>query len=68
MAPTFGMLYRLLFALGLVTLWIKITDLIEYIERLRIKNVDSHAKASRIKAYYSSTNRIIIGFARKFCF
>ncbi|MFL6497520.1 MAG: hypothetical protein ACJ70U_02320, partial [Nitrososphaera sp.] len=35
--------------LSLVTLHIKIIYLIEYTERHKIKNIDSHAKASRIK-------------------
>jgi hypothetical protein len=40
-----------LFVLALVILKIKITDLIEYIESARIKTVDSHTKASSIKAH-----------------
>ena len=40
------------------------TDLVEYIERPKIRNVDSDAKASRIKIRYNSTNRTIIGSSK----
>lgn len=39
-------------------------DLVEYIEKPKIRNVNSNAIASRIKNRYSSINRTIIGSSK----